>query len=84
MVVPEKYRRDGSAVDLFCSTDAVDGRCMVACYIFLTEVPDSINLTTQADMDYDITKPPRFRNSVYEFLYVDGGMSLSSRLMVER
>ena len=78
MIVPEKYRRDGPAVDsiMLQQMQWMEGAWWPAT-IFLTDVPDSINLTTQADMDYDITKTIAFQGTpVLDFSASDSGMSL--------
>jgi len=78
MIVPEKYRRDGPAVDsiMLQQMQWMEGAWWPAT-VFLTDVPDSINLTTQADMDYDITKTIAFQGTpVLDFSASDSGMSL--------
>jgi len=78
MIVPEKYRRDGPAVDsiMLQQMQWMEGAWWPAT-IFLTDVPDSINLTTEADVDYDITKTLAFQGTpVLDFSASDSGMSL--------
>ena len=78
MIVPEKYRRDGPTVDsiMLQQMQWMEGAWWPAT-VFLTDVPDSINLTTQADMDYDITKTIAFQGTpVLDFSASDSGMSL--------
>ena len=78
MIVPEKYRRDGPAVDsiMLQQMQWMEGAWWPAT-VFLTDVPDSINLTTEADVDYDITKTLAFQGTpVLDFSASDSGMSL--------
>ena len=78
MTVPEQYRRDGPAVDsiMLQQMQWMEGAWWPST-IFLTDVPDSINLTTEADLDYDITKSLAFQGTpVLDFSASDGGMSL--------
>ena len=78
MIVPEKYRRDGPAVDsiMLQQMQWMEGAWWPAT-VFLTDVPDSINLTTEADLDYDITKTLAFQGTpVLDFSASDSGMSL--------
>tara|TARA_B000000557_G_scaffold90078_1_gene72733 strand:+ start:967 stop:5334 length:4368 start_codon:yes stop_codon:yes gene_type:complete len=78
MIVPEKYRRDGPAVDsiMLQQMQWMEGAWWPAT-IFLTDVPNSINLTTQADVEYDITKTLAFQGTpVLDFSASDSGMSL--------
>ena len=78
MTVPEQYRRDGPAVDsiMLQQMQWMEGAWWPST-IFLTDVPDSINLTTEADLDYEITKSLAFQGTpVLDFSASDGGMSL--------
>ena len=78
MTVPEKYRRDGPAVDsiMLQQMQWMEGTWWPAT-IFLTDVPDSINLTTEADLDYDITKSLAFQGTpILDFSASDSGMDL--------
>ena len=78
MIVPEKYRRDGPAVDsiMLQQMQWMEGAWWPAT-VFLTDVPNSINLTTQADVEYDITKTLAFQGTpVLDFSASDSGMSL--------
>jgi hypothetical protein len=78
MIVPEKYRRDGPAVDsiMLQQMQWMEGTWWPAT-VFLTDVPNSINLTTQADVEYDITKTLAFQGTpVLDFSASDSGMSL--------
>jgi len=78
MTVPENYRRDGPAVDsiMLQQMQWMEGTWWPAT-IFLTDVPDSINLTTEADLDYDITKSLAFQGTpILDFSASDSGMDL--------
>ena len=78
MIVPEKYRRDGPAVDsiMLQQMQWMEGAWWPAT-VFLTDVPNSINLTTKADVEYDITKTLAFQGTpVLDFSASDSGMSL--------
>tara|TARA_B100000902_G_scaffold53463_2_gene60243 strand:- start:3389 stop:7759 length:4371 start_codon:yes stop_codon:yes gene_type:complete len=78
MTVPEEYRIDGPAVDsiMMQQMQWMDGSWWPAT-IFLTDVPNSINLTTEPDLDFDITKNIAFQGTpVLDFSASDSGMSL--------
>ena len=70
-------------MDSIVTTDAGMEGAWWPATVFLTDVPDSINLTTQADMDYDITKTIAFQGTPW----ISGQIVVCrciSRLMVER
>ena len=64
MTVPDAYRRAGPAVDsmMMQHMQWMDGSWWPAT-IFLTDVPDAINLTTEPDLDFDITKSLAFQGT---------------------
>lgn len=78
MTVPDAYRRAGPAVDsmMMQQMQWMDGSWWPAT-IFLTDVPDAINLTTEPDLDFDITKSLAFQGTpVLDFSASADGMSL--------
>ena len=78
MTVPENYRRDGPAVDsiMMQQMQWMHGAWWPAT-VFLTDVPDSINLTTEPDLDFDITQSIAFQGTpVLDFSASAEGMSL--------
>ncbi len=78
MTVPEQYRREGPAVDsiMMQQMQWMDGAWWPAT-VFLTDVPDSINLTTEPDLDFDITQSLAFQGTpVLDFSASADGMSL--------
>lgn len=78
MTVPENHRRDGPAVDsiMMQQMQWMHGAWWPAT-VFLTDVPDSINLTTEPDLDFDITQSLAFQGTpVLDFTASADGMSL--------
>jgi hypothetical protein len=78
MTVPDAYRRAGPAVGsiMMQQMQWMDGQWWPAT-VFLTDVPDSINLTTEPDLNFDITQSLAFQGTpVLDFSASSGGMSL--------
>jgi hypothetical protein len=78
MSVPDMYRRDGSAVGsiMLQQMQWLEDSWWPAT-VFLTDVPGYINLTTEPDMNFDITKNLAFQGTpVLDFSASDNGMSL--------
>ena len=78
MTVPDAYRRAGPAVGsiMMQQMQWMDGQWWTAT-VFLTDVPDSINLTTEPDLNFDITQSLAFQGTpVLDFSASSGGMSL--------
>ena len=78
MTVPDAYRRAGPAVDsiMMQQMQWMDGSWWPAT-VFLTDVPDAINLTTEPDLDFDITQSLAFQGTpVLDFSASADGMSL--------
>tara|TARA_Y100001960_G_scaffold283453_1_gene318553 strand:- start:1528 stop:3018 length:1491 start_codon:yes stop_codon:yes gene_type:complete len=64
MIVPEEYRRDGTAVGsmMLQQMQWLDSTWWPAT-VFLTNIPGWINLTTAPSLDFDITKTLAFQGS---------------------
>jgi len=64
MIVPEEYRRDGTAVGsmMLQQMQWLDSAWWPAT-VFLTNIPGWINLTTAPSLDFDITKTLAFQGS---------------------
>jgi hypothetical protein len=78
MSVPDLYRRDGSAVGsiMLQQMQWLDDSWWPAT-VFLTDIPGYINLTTEPDLNFDITKNLAFQGTpVLDFTASDNGMSL--------
>jgi hypothetical protein len=78
MTVPDAYRRAGPAVDsiMMQQMQWMDGSWWPVT-VFLTDVPDAINLTTEPDLDFDITQSLAFQGTpVLDFSASADGMSL--------
>ncbi len=78
MTVPEQYRTDGFGVDsiMLQQMQWMDGLWWPAT-MFLTEVPGSMNLTTEPDLNFDITQNIAFQGMpILDFSASREGMSL--------
>jgi hypothetical protein len=78
MTVPEQYRTDGFGVGsiMLQQMQWMDGAWWPAT-MFLTEVPGSMNLTTEPDLNFDITQNMAFQGMpILDFSASREGMSL--------
>ena len=78
MTVPEQYRTDGFGVNsiMLQQMQWMDGLWWPAT-MFLTEVPGSMNLTTEPDLNFDITQNIAFQGMpILDFSASREGMSL--------
>jgi len=78
MTVPESSRRDGPAVDsiMLQQMQWMHGKWWPAT-VFLQNVPNSISLTTEPDLNFDITKSLAFQGTpILDFSASEEGMSL--------
>tara|TARA_B100001750_G_scaffold231151_1_gene229000 strand:+ start:107 stop:1900 length:1794 start_codon:yes stop_codon:yes gene_type:complete len=78
MTVPEEFRTDGIGVGsiMLQQMQWMEGAWWPAT-MFLTQVPGSMNLTTESDMDFDITQNLAFQGlPILDFSASKEGMSL--------
>ncbi len=78
MTVPEQYRRAGPAVDsiMMQQMQWMHGQWWPVT-VFLRDVPNAINLTTEPDLNFDITENLAFQGTpVLDFSASEEGMSL--------